>query len=141
METNQLEKQFEMWNRFLYMVIGSVITLLIISSGTVTYGTEWPGFGNYAGGLWASLQFLTALPGFYLLWGRRWRPLALPERINTIFGYLAASWLNLFSIGLLMEAPPATDYYFVIAGSALVLILGYIWTRKRTSIPREEMFP
>jgi hypothetical protein len=141
MDTDQSERQFQMWNRFMYMVLSSTITLLIISFGTVTYGTEWPGFGNYAGGLWASLQFLAVLPGFYLLGGRRWKPMPLSGRINTIFGYFASSWLNLLSIGLLMETPPATDYYFLLAGSAVVIIAGYIWTFKRTSAPRDEMFP
>lgn len=141
MDTSQLEKQVQMWNRFMYMVLGATITLLIISCGTVTYGTKWPGFGNYAGGIWASLQFLAVLPGFHLLWGGRWKTISLSIRINTIFGYFAAGWLNLLSIGLLMETAPATDYYFIITGIAVLLLLGYFGARKRMFSPRDEMFP
>lgn len=141
METQQLEKQFEMWKRLLDLVLGATVTLLIISFGTVTYGTDWPGFGNYAGGIWAVLQFLATFPGFYLLWGGRWKTIPPSSRINTSFGYFAAGWLNLFSIGLLMETPPATDYYFMIIGITVLLILGYFLARRRIFSSRDEMFP
>lgn len=124
METNQLEKQLQTCNRFMYMVLGSSITLLLISLGTITYGTDWLGFGNYAGGILGAIQFLATLPGFSVLWGGRWKPLPLSSRINTIFGYFAAGWLNLLSIGLLMEIAPATDYYFIVAGCAISIIVG-----------------
>jgi uncharacterized membrane protein YhaH (DUF805 family) len=141
MDTEQLEKQFQMWNRFLYMVLGSSITLAVISFGTISYGTEWPGFGNYTGGVWTSLQFLATLPGLYLLWGRRWKPIPLSSRRNTIFGYFVASWITLLSFGFIIESGPATDYYFLLVGSAILIALGYIWARRRTATPRDEIFP
>jgi hypothetical protein len=107
----------------------------------VTYGADWPGFGNYAGGIWAVLQFLATLPGVYLLWGGRWKTIPLSSRINTVYVYFAAGWLNLLSIGLLMESPPATDYYFIVIGITVLLILGYFWARQRIVSPRDEMFP
>lgn len=141
METEQLEKQFQMWNRFMYMILGASITLVLLSLGTVTYGTEWPGFGNYTGGIWASIQFLAALPGLYLLLGRRWKLIPLSNRLNTIFGYFIASWLALLSLGFIMETAPATDYYLLLVGSATLVALGYIFALKRTSIPKDEIFP
>jgi hypothetical protein len=141
MEIQQLEKQFQMWNRFMYTILGSSITLALISFGNISYGTDWPGFGNYAGGMWASLQVLAALPGFFLLWGSRWKSLPLASRINTIFGFFLASWLTLLSLGLMMETAPATDYYFLLVASAISIALGYILALKRTSVPRDGIFP
>ena len=140
METEQLEKQFQMWNRFMYMILGASISLGLISFGSVTYGTEWPGFGNYTGGIWASIQFLAALPGLYLLWGRRWKPIPLSSRINTISGYFVASWLALLALGFIMETAPATDYYLLLIGTAILLAFGYIWTLRK-SLPKGEIFP
>ena len=141
METAQLEKQFQMWNRFMYMLLGSSITLVLISSGLILYDAHWPGFGNYVGGIWGTIQFLTAAPGFYLLWGRLWRVIPLAGRINTIFGYFVASWLTLFSLGLITETQPVTEYYLLLVGSALLIATGYSWALRRTSAPRDEMFP
>jgi hypothetical protein len=141
METQQLEKQFEIWKRFLFLMIGSSMTFVAVALGNIVYGTDWPGFGNYVGGIWTSIQFLSTLPGFYLLWGRQWKLISLSSRLNTIFGYFAASWLSLLSLGLIMSMPPAMDYYILLAGSAIVMIGGYSWALKRTSISREEMFP
>lgn len=141
METHQLEKQFQMWNRFMYMVFGSSITLALIGFGNIAYGAEWPGFGNYTGGVWTSVQFLATAPGFYLLWGRQWKSIPLSLRTNTIFGYFLAGWITLLSLGFITETAPATDYYILLVGSAILIALGYIWTQKKTSIPREEIFP
>jgi len=41
----------------------------------------------------------------------------------------------------MMETAPATDYYFVLVGSLIMIFLGYIWMQKKTSIPKEEIFP
>lgn len=141
MEIEQLEKQFQAWNRFMWMVLGAAMTLVLVSLGNLVYGTDWPGFGNYVGGIWASLQLLTTLPGLYLLWGRRWKPASLSDRINTVFGYFVASWLALLSFGFMTETTPATDYYFLLVGSAILIAFGYIWALKKTSIPRDEIFP
>ena len=141
MEIVQIEKQFQMWMRFLWMILGASITLACISFGNLVYSHDWPGFGNYVGGIWTAVQLLATLPGLYLLIWRRWRPVPLTSRIHTIFGYFAAGWLNLLSLGLIDETGPATDYYVVVGGSALLLLLGYFWTRRRASISREEIFP
>lgn len=141
METEQLEKQFQMWNRFMYMVLGSSITLVFISFGNIVYGTDWPGFGNYTGGIWTSVQFLATPPGFYLLWGRRWKSIPLSSRLNTIFGYFVASWINLLALGLITANNAPSEFNFLILGSAILIVIGYIWTLKRTSSPRDEMFP
>lgn len=141
MELEQLEKQLQMWNRFLWMIFGSSITFIAVSIGNVVYGTDWPGFGNYVGGIWTTIQLLATLPGFYLLLGKRWKAMPPSSRINTIFGYFVAGWLNLLSIYLFAEMTPPTEFIFLIVGSAILIVGGYIWSLKKTLISKEEIFP
>jgi hypothetical protein len=143
MDTKQIEKQFQSWNRFMYTVLGSSITLLVISFGNlVIYRNKWPGFDNYTSGVWTCIQFLTILPGFYLLWNKPWKTLLLETRLNTAFGYFIAGWLGLLALAFIIDPNNAPDeLIFIIVGSAVLIALGYIWTLKRTSTPRDEMFP
>ena len=141
MEIEQLENQFRNWNRFMYMILGASLTFLLVSCGNLVYGRDWDGFGNYVGGIWSSIQLLATPPGFYLLWGRQWKGTPLSTKINTIIGYFVVSWINLLSISFFTETPPLTEYYILLVGSAIVMLLAYMWARKRISSPRDEMFP
>ena len=141
MDTEQLEKQFQMWNRFMYLVLGSSITLVLISFGFILNRDRWQGFENYMGGIWTWVQVLAIAPGFILVFLKRWRSLPLVNRLNTIFGYFAASWLSFLSLGLITANNAPNELNFMIVGSALLIVLGYIWALKRTSTPRDEMFP
>lgn len=141
MDAEQLEKQLQIWHRFMYMALGSSITLVLISFGNFVYADRWPGFGNYTGGVWQWVQLLTTPPGLYLLWGKRWKTLPLVNRLNTIFGYFIASWLSLVALGLITANNAPSEFNFLIAGTAILIVLGYIWVLKRTSTPRDEMFP
>jgi hypothetical protein len=140
METNQLEKQFQLWNRFMYFVLGSSITLVLISFGFIQSFYRWQGFENYMGGIWAWVQVLATAPAFILLLLKRWRALPLVNRLNTIFGYFVASWLSFLAFGLIANDVP-NELYSLIVVYALLIAIGYIWSLKRTSIPRDEMFP
>jgi len=143
MDTERAEKQFQFWNRLMYMVLGSSITLVVISFGNfVSYPNTWPGFDNYTGGVWTSLQFLSILPGIYLLWNKPWKTLPLKTRLNTVFGYFGASWLCLLALAFIINPRHVPDELnFIVIGSALLIMLGYIWALKRTSMPPEDMFP
>lgn len=143
MDIEKPEKQFQPWNRFMYMVLGASITLLIISFGNqVIYRNAWPGFDNYTGGVWTCIQFLAALSGLYLLWDKPWRPLPLGVRLNTAFGYFGSGWLCLLALAFIIDPQNAPDeLIFIIIGSAIVIALGYVWALKRTATPRDEMFP
>lgn len=141
MDTNQLEKQFQLWNRFMYLVLGSSITLVFISFGFILNRDKWHGFPNYIGGIWTLVEILAIVPGFILLLLKRWRSLPLANRLNTIFGYFVASWLSFLTLGLITANDAPTELNFLIIGSALLIILGYFWALKRTSTPRDEMFP
>lgn len=143
MDTEQVEKQFQMWNRVMYMVLGGSINLLMISFGNmVIYRNTWPGFDNYTGGIWACLEFFAVLPGLYLLWNKAWRPLPLGTRLHTAFGYFGAGWLCLVALAFTIDPRNAPDeLIFMIVGSAVLIALGYAWAIRRTSLPRDEMFP
>jgi hypothetical protein len=141
MEIEQLEKQFQLWNRFMHVMLGSSITLVLISFGTIDYGTDWPGFSNYVGGIWTWIQILATAPGFFLLWGRRWKSLPFVNRLNTIIGYFVASWLSFLALGIITANDAPNEMIFLIVGSAVLITLGYIWAIKKTSVLRDEMFP
>lgn len=141
MNTEQLEKQLSVWNRFMYMALGSSITLLIISFGNFFYGNRWSHFENYAGGLWQWMQIATTPPGFYLLWSKHWKVMQFSNRKNTIVGFFIASWLTFLSLGFITANDTLIDFTsFVIVG-AVLLALGYIWMAKKKSKQSDEMFP
>ena len=126
METEQLEKQLSVWNRMLYAALGSAVTLLASS------------FDQMLGVVWLAVQIVVTSSGFFLLWGKRWRILPLSkERINTIFGYLFASWLLLFIPGVF-----GVDslYYIFVFGYTIFLLFIYRRTQKKLLVS-DEMFP
>ena len=141
MNTEQLEKQFQIWNRFMYLALGSSITLVFISFGFLLNASRWSGFENYAGGVWEFIQLLVTPPGLYLLLARRWKVLPLSNRLNTIFGYFLAGWINLLSLGLITANSAPSEFNFLIGVTAILIVIGYILALKRTSSPRDEMFP
>lgn len=141
MDTNQLEKQFEQWNRFMYLVLGSSITLVLIGFGFFLNRERWEGFANYAGGIWAWVQILATTPGLILLLLKPWRSILFVHRLNTIFGYFAASWLSFLSLGLFTVDNAPNEINCLIFFSAMLLVVGYIWALRRISFPRDDMFP
>src|SRR5262245_55064592 len=87
MDTERLEHQLSIWNKLMYMALGSAITLVIAS----------PNNFSHVGVVWLLIQIAITPPGFFLLFGKGWKALPLSrERVNTAFGYLAAGWLSLF---------------------------------------------
>ena len=139
METTQIEKQFQRVAHFLWLILGASITFAVVSFGNLLHKNNW--FGSYVGGIWACLLLLSTLPGLYLLVGRQWKSISRSSRMNTSFGYLAIGWLNLLSFAFIMSMPPATDYYILLVGSAIVIALGYLWAQRKTPAIRGEMFP
>src|SRR3990172_2597105 len=121
MDTEQLEKQFQRWNRFMYVALGASITLVLISLGDVLNGDRWTGFDNYTGGVWQWIQIFSTSPGFYLLWGKGWKTLPLPYRLNTIFGYFVASWFSFLALGLITANNNPIEIYLLIAAGAILI--------------------
>jgi len=126
MDTEQLEKQLSVWNRLLYAALGCSVTLLASS------------FDQLLGVVWLVLQVVVTSSGFFLLWGKRWRTLSLSkERVNTVFGYLIASWLLSFVPGVLGAD---SLYYIIVFGYAIFILVIYKRTQKELAVS-DEMFP
>jgi hypothetical protein len=141
MDTEQLEKELRIWDRLMYIVLGSSITLLIISFGNFSYGNQWPYFENYTGGLWQWMQITITPPGFYLLWSKRWKLLPLSSRKITILGFFIASGITFLSLGFITVNDALIYFNFFIIGSASLIALGYSQMTKRKSNQPDEMFP
>ena len=141
METTSLQKQLQIWDRLMYVVLGSSITFLVISFGNFINPREWPSFANYASGPWMVLELLAVPPGIYLLWHKHWKTLPLQSMKNTIAGYFLASWLGLVAFAFMIQKESPTESSVLVAVGAALLPLVYLWATRRTSSPRDEMFP
>lgn len=128
METESLEKELQVWNRFMYMGLGAAIAIVASS----------PNDFSIIGIVWILLQVAITPPGFFLLFGKRWKGLPLTkERLNTIFGYFVASLLLLL-IPAILGADPL---YYILPVSYLIFILAlYLRLQKKPS-DSDEMFP
>jgi hypothetical protein len=128
METEQLEKELQIWNRLMYMALGAAVALLASSPN----GFSFVGIVN--------LLLLIAVipPGFFLLFGKRWKALPLTkERTITILGYLIASLLLLF-IPAILGAHPL--YLLFLVAYVTFLVVLYFRMQKKPS-DSDEMFP
>lgn len=126
MDTKHLEKQLSVWNRLMYVGLGSAATLVASS------------FDQFLGVVWFALQIVITSSGFFLLWGKRWKNLPVSkERTQTIFGYLIASWLLLFAPVVLGVDPL---YYIFIFGYAIFLLMIF-WRIQKKLSNSDEMFP
>jgi hypothetical protein len=126
MDTEQLEKQLSVWNRLLYVALGSSITLLFSS------------FDEFFGIVWFVVQITVTSSGFFLLWGKRWRTLPLSkERTITIFGYLLASWI-LFLVPSIFYVD---DWYYKFLFGYTVFLVFIYWRSQKKLSGSDEMFP
>lgn len=128
MDTEQLEKQLSIWNKLMYMALGSVVTLVASS----------PNDFSHVDVIWLLIQIAITPPGFFLLFGKRWKAMPLSkERVNTILGYLFASWLSLF-VPLILGA--SSEYVLFLLVYTVFLGMLYWRTQKKFS-NSDEMFP
>jgi hypothetical protein len=128
MDTERLVKQLTIWNKLMYMALGSVITLVVSS----------PNEFSLAGLIWFLIQIVITPSGFFLLFGKRWKALPLArERVNTGLGYLLASWLSLF-VPLILGA--GINYILFLLISTVFLGL-LSWRVQRKFSNSDEMFP
>ena len=128
MDTEQLEKELQIWNRLMYMALGAAIALLASSPNDFSFV-----------GIVNLLLLIVVIPaGFFMLWGKRWK--ALPptkERTTTTLGYLIASVFLLF-IPVILGAHPL--YLLFLVAYLIFVIVLYFRTQKRPS-DSDEMFP
>ena len=141
METNQLEKELQVWHHFMYVALGASTSLLIIGFGNYIHGNTWPRFENYASGLWQWMQIATTSLGFYLLRSKQWKGMQFSRRKNTITGFFVASGINFLSLGFITANSSLILFAVSIFVCAGLVALGYLWTVKKNSKQSDEMFP
>jgi hypothetical protein len=128
MDTEQIEKELQIWNRLMYMALGAAIALLASS----------PNDFSFVGVVNLLLLIAVIPPGFFLLFGKRWKALPLTkERTTTILGYLIASLLLLF-IPAILGADPL--YLLFLLAYVIFLIVLYFRIQKKPS-DSDEIFP
>jgi hypothetical protein len=128
MHTEPLEKQLSVWNKLMYMALGSVVTLVASS----------PGDFSQVDIVWLLIQVAITPPGFFLLLGKRWKGLPLSrERLNTSLGYLFASWLSLL-VPLILGAGPNYALFLLLYTVFLAL---FTWRVQSKFSNSDEMFP
>jgi hypothetical protein len=138
MDAEQLEKELDRWNRFMYMALASSITLAVISFGNFLE-SGWSGFERYMSGLWQWIQLAVTPPVFYLLWSKRWKALPFQDRRNTILGFFLASWFTFLSLGFITVNGLLVS--FLILVGAISLFFRYVVVVKRKSNQADEIFP
>ena len=128
MDTEQLEKQLPIWNKLMYMALGSVITLVASSPND---------FGN-VDIVWFLILIAITPPGFFLLFGKHWKAMPLSkEKLSTIQGFLFASWLSLF-VPLILGAGSAYVLFLLL----YTIFLGLLYWRVQKKLSNsDEMFP
>jgi hypothetical protein len=141
METEQLEKELQTWDRLMYLAVGASIVLTAISFRHLDYGDYWPGFQHHAGAVWQWMQIAITPPGFYLLWGKRWNHMPFRHKKNTIMGFFIASWLTFLSLGFITLNYYIVDLGFLITVGIVLMALGYAWIRKQKPNQVDEIFP
>lgn len=140
MNIDNLQKRLEIWKRILFMNIGASVILILHAvliyqdTRSLIYGTSWYG-------VWFVVQLAAFLPGFVLLWGKHWMQLPLLERLNTIFGYFAATWLTMLPVGLRIEPYDSKTFNIFWLGGGIALAIGYWWLRRKSSVMQNEIFP
>lgn len=141
MDTQQLEKELQIWDRLMYMALGAAIVLMALSFHYLTYGDRWPGFQHHAGVVWQSMQIAITPPGFYLLWSKRWHKFSFREKKYTIAGFFIASWFTFLAFGFITLNYYIVDLGFFITACATLITLGYLWIQRVKPNQVDELFP
>ncbi len=90
--------------------------------------------------LWLTIQFAMFACAAVLAFFPPWRKVNLPKRIDLIFGFLLAAWINLLALGAQDPLNIAGEYNVLVVIYLLMLGLGY-WWQGRKKDKAEEVFP
>lgn len=82
----------------------------------------------------------TLFPGVLLSVHSEWRKVSINKRLNLIFGFFLASWIVFLSAGAQDPTNAVGSYNFLLIGSAIAIVTGYWWLRRKRATP-EEVFP
>jgi hypothetical protein len=140
MDIISLEKRLEIWKRILFITAGASLVLFIqallyyIDTERLLYPMSWYG-------VWVLVQIASFLPGFVLLLGKHWVKLPLDERLNTIFGYFAITWLTFVPVAIRVDRYTSKASNFILLGCAIAIIMSYMWLRRKSQATQNEIFP
>jgi hypothetical protein len=95
---------------------------------------------NWRIALWLIILFLILACAAILAFHPAWRKIALAKRLDLIFGFLLAAWINFLSLGAqdLLNIPG--EYNVLVVVYLLALGIGY-WWQGRKKDKAEEVFP
>jgi hypothetical protein len=138
MDITTLEKRLEIWKHILLINLGAAFTLL-----ATCIDIPHIDMANIPGwfGIWFIILLASLFPGFILLLGKHWMQLFFGKRLNTIFGYFAIAWVNLFTIGIRMGLNLHSVYPYFLFVSAVAIAVGYWLERRNILQSRGEIFP
>lgn len=136
-----LKRQLETIQRFLFMALGSVLTILLFVL------TDSPYISRPVGFLWLMLLLGPPATSLLLLVSPTWRLLPLSKRINPVMAGLSVSWLAtvIFYVSSLSgyRSPLwVSIFYLLFIAGYLLLILG-VWyvLQRRIRAADESLFP
>jgi magnesium-transporting ATPase (P-type) len=142
MTTEYLEKQLANYKQVLLASLGAAVTLLATAIADMPNRPAMYFPGWYA--VWFVLLLATFTPAVILLAGSEWRKLPFAERLNTIFGYLAATWIVLVAFGLKSNNAGAISWptwWSFLSGIGIVMGIVYWFLRRRYLNSPEAIFP
>jgi hypothetical protein len=139
MNIKSLEKRLEIWKRILWINIGAAFTLMATGIADPPNISE-PYFPGWYG-IWFVLLLASLFPGFILLLGKHWMQVPLQERLNTMFGFLAITWVNFLSGGIKMGLGISNEYIYFLLVSATAIAAGYWGLRRKILRSQADIFP
>jgi hypothetical protein len=90
--------------------------------------------------LWLFIQFAIFACAAVLAFLPPWRRVNLSKRMDLIFGFLLAGWINLLALGAEDPLNIPGEYNVLLVGYLLALGIGY-WWQGRKKDKAEEVFP
>lgn len=139
MDINSLEKRLEIWKRILLIEIGAAFTLLATGIADIPNNSS-PYFPDWHD-VWFVILMASLFPGFILLLGKHWKQIPIQERLNTIFGFFAITWVNFFAVGIRSGPATSSEFNYFLLVSAVAIAGGYGWLRRKILSSRGDIFP
>jgi hypothetical protein len=139
MDNEVLRKRLDIWKRILLIETGAAFTLLATSIADIPNLSK-PYFPGWYG-VWFVILIASLFPGFILLLGKHWMQIFIQERLNTIFGFFAITWINFFAVGIRSGPASSSEFNYFLLVSAIAIAVGYWWLRRKFLSSRGDIFP
>ena len=168
-KTERLEAQLPRWEKWLYACYSAAVIMLVHAfikasenflladllfsleqkAGVPTNIPNYFGYVNNVNNvilspernwLWVIVELVALAPAAILAFHSAWRKVPLVKRLDLIFGFLLAGWVNLLALGAQNPLNASDGYNVLVIGYLLALGLGYWWLRRKKD-RAEEVFP